>query len=79
MTPADVIQLLQEPEKLLRRCYPQIAGGATRTPKLPNLPLPPANGQAEIATFKMSIADQAVRGFTTGLSGKLGSRRTEHT
>jgi hypothetical protein len=72
MTPAEVIQLLDDPDKLMRRCYLHIAGGATRTAQLPDLPLPPANGQAQIATFSVSIGHQGVSGFTTGLSGFFG-------
>ncbi len=76
MTPADVIQLFQEPEKLLRKCYLHIAGGATRTPTLPHLAPPPANGQAQIATFRVEIDDaQAVKGFTTGFSGLVGKKK----
>src|SRR5947209_120148 len=69
MTEADVIALLQNPEKLLRKCYLAIAGAAT--------PTPPANGQADPATFSVSInpLDLPVEGFTTGLSAMRGVKK----
>lgn len=79
MTPGEVIQLFQDPKKLLRRCYLHIAGGATRSPSLPNAAPPPANGQAEVATFKVEIggtsAFEKTKGFTTGLSGLIGREK----
>jgi hypothetical protein len=73
MTVAEVKALFADPEKLLRRCYLHIAGGATRSPKYPDLPLPPANGQAVVATFQIEVSDfQSANGFTTGLSGLFG-------
>lgn len=72
---AEVKALLNDPETLMRKCYLHIAGGATRTPTLPNMPLPPANGQAEIKTFNIEIGHQAAKGFTTGLSGLLGKTK----
>jgi len=75
MTPAQVIALLPDPETLLRRCYLHIAGGATRTATVPTAPPPPANGQAQVATFAVEIGHQTVPGFTTGLSGLLGLRK----
>src|SRR5579862_6661969 len=76
MTPADVIALFATPETLLRQCYLHIAGGATKTIASPHLPPPTANGQAAVATFKVSIAaHKHVRGFTTGISGFFGRRK----
>lgn len=76
MTVAEVKALFTDPEKLLRRCYLHIAGGATRTATLPLLPLPPANGQAQVATFAISIADNKnVTGFTTGWAGFHGETK----
>lgn len=84
MTPAEVIQLLQSPEKLMRRVNLVIAGGATRSPTLPNAPAPPANGQAVIATFNVEMKGymsngafvaRTAKGFTTGLSGLLGRQK----
>lgn len=72
MTPAEVIALLSDPEKLMRKCYLAIAGGATRGPKLPNAALPPPNGNAVTHTFNVSVGSSAVSGFTTGMSGALG-------
>lgn len=84
MTPAQVIALLPNPEALMRRVNLVIAGGATRSPTLPNAPAPPANGQAVIATFQVSMkgymsngvfVPQVASGFTTGLSGLFGRRK----
>jgi len=73
MNIADVKALFVDPPKLLRRCYLHIAGGATRSPSLPNLPAPPANGQAAIATFTIALdGNRRVTGFTTGWSGLVG-------
>jgi len=66
MTPERVIELLQEPVNLLRACYLMIQGGATRTPTLPNAPLPPANGQAPVARFKVEIKDSPALWGLTG-------------
>jgi hypothetical protein len=63
MTPEKVIELFQEPKELLRLCYLHIGGGATRSPSLPKHPLPPANGQAQTATFSVAIGHQRVQGF----------------
>jgi hypothetical protein len=63
MTPEKVIELFQEPKELLRLCYLHIGGGATRTPRLQDLPPPPANGQAEMATFSVTIGHQKIKGF----------------
>lgn len=57
MTPQEVIALFQQPEKLLRRCLLIIAGGATRSPTNLNAPLPPPNGMAPTATFKVTDID----------------------
>ena len=62
-----VIGLLKDPPTLLRKCMLIIAGGASAAP---------ANGQAAIATFKVSMkADSKTVGFTTGLSGMLGKTK----
>lgn len=77
MDVAEVKALFADPEKLLRRCYLHIGGGATRSPSLPNLPPPPANGQAEIATFSIEVSThQTATGFTTGASGRDGKTKT---
>jgi hypothetical protein len=77
MDAAEVKALFSDPEKLLRRCYLHIGGGATRSPTLPDLPLPPANGQAEIATFTIEVSDfQTATGFTTGHAGRTGQTKT---
>jgi hypothetical protein len=73
MDVAGVKALFVDPPKLLRRCYLQIAGQATKSSSRPNLPPPPANGQAVIATFTIALDDdKRVTGFTTGFSGCLG-------
>lgn len=67
MTPQDVIDLFNEPEKLMRRCHLAIAGGVGHTG---------ANGQATVATFQIDVAaGQTVRGFTTGVSGLFGRQK----
>jgi hypothetical protein len=76
MTPAEVIELFDDPPTLLRRCYLHIAGGATRTPKQLDAPLPPVNGQAAVQTFKVAITHSVVRGFTTGTGGVFGKQKT---
>lgn len=67
MTAAEVIQLFAEPEKLMRRCYLQIAGGGGQNP--------PANGQANVATFRVDVTDKTATGFTTGMSGLVGRKK----
>lgn len=71
MTPQDVINWLTDPEKLMRRCYLSIAGGAGHTG---------ANGQATLCTFRVQV-DNAVTmpGFTTGLSGLRGKQKDRPT
>ena len=76
MTGAEVKALFPDPEKLLRRCYLHIGGGATRSPSLPDLPLPPANGQAEAATLSIAVSDfPTATGVTTGSSGRDGKTK----
>lgn len=56
----EIVQQLQDnPRKLLRRVFLVIAGGA-------------GGGGHGIFTFKAELANQAVTGFTTGLSGLFG-------
>lgn len=66
MTPQQVIQLLDDPETLLRRCGVAIVGGVGHTGP---------NGQAQLATFTVSLNGSTVKGFTTGLSGLRGRRK----
>ncbi|WP_338662473.1 hypothetical protein VQH23_20245 [Pararoseomonas sp. SCSIO 73927] len=66
MTLNDVLALLADPEKLMRRCYLHIHGGSGAAP---------ANGQAALATFKVEFGHQTAMGFTTGLSGLLGLKK----
>src|SRR5262249_34680592 len=76
MTPAEVIALLKEsPEKCLRKCLIAIDGGSVRNADRTGFAMPPANGQAAMATFKVSIKTGGsfnTSGFTTGLRGKCG-------
>lgn len=76
MTPAEVIALLKDsPEKCLRKCLIAIDGGSVRNSDRTGYALPPANGQAALATFKVTVktgGNHVVRGFTTGLRGKCG-------
>jgi hypothetical protein len=77
MTVAEVKALFATPEKLLRKCYLHIGGGATRSASLPDLPPPPANGQAEVVTFSIVVSDfQTATGFTTGFAGRDGETKT---
>jgi hypothetical protein len=71
MTPQDIINWLDDPEKLMRRCYLSIAGGAGNTGP---------NGQATLSTFSVEV-DTAVTmsGFTTGLSGLVGKEKDRPT
>ena len=63
-----VIGLLKDPPTLLRKCMLIIAGGSATTA--------PANGQAAVATFRVSMKDKSnTIGFTTGLSGMIGKTR----
>lgn len=71
MDPAEVIAMFQDPERLLRRCYLHITGGATRSAQQPDAPMPPANGQAIVATFKVKVsAEQTAHGMTRGGKAK---------
>ncbi len=75
MTPQEVIDLLSTPDTLMRKVNLVIVGGATRSPTLPNAAPPPANGQAEEATFKVVVRQETALGFTTGFSGLLGRQK----
>ena len=66
MTVNEVLALLADPEKLMRRCYLHIHGGSGAAP---------ANGQAALATFKVEFGYQTAAGFTTGISGLLGRKK----
>lgn len=67
MTPAEVIALLDDPEKLLRRCFVTIVGGAGNVGP---------NGQAPLATFSVDVDNADMRrGFTTGISGLRGVQK----
>jgi hypothetical protein len=71
MDEAEVVAMFQDPEKLLRRCYLHITGGATRSAQQPNAPLPPGNGQAIVATFKLKVSEHnTAHGVTRGGKAK---------
>jgi len=75
MNPQQVIAMLGEPSKLMRRAYLSIGGSLSRCPQVPNAPLPPADGQAPIATFKVTVEDwKKVTGFALGESGRTKPR-----
>ena len=63
--------MFQDPERLLRRCYLHVTGGATRSAQQPDAPPPPGNGQAIVATFKVKVSpDQTAHGMTRGGKAK---------
>lgn len=67
MTPAEVIALFDDPEKLLRRCFVTILGGVGNVG---------ANGAAPLRTFLVTVDNNNTRrGFTTGLSGLFGRQK----
>lgn len=75
MTVDEAINLLLgDPKLLMRRSFLSIAGGGGAAP---------ANGQAQLATFKVEVktaADTAAaQGFTTGLRGLFGRTKVRPT
>ncbi|MBR0641300.1 hypothetical protein [Plastoroseomonas hellenica] len=72
LTVPDVMNLLTDPQTLMRKAYVAIAGGGGAAP---------ANGVAPVATFTVTVEDAnpGMLGFTSGISGLFGRTKERPT